>query len=112
MPNKGQRGTMAETRYQRYLIETIESMLPGCFIMKNDSSYVQGVPDLLILYGTRWAMLEVKASSDAPEEPNQDYYVDLFNNMSFGAFIFPENEREVLHALQRSLETRRSSRVS
>ncbi len=87
-------------------------MFPGCFILKNDTDYLQGIPDLLVLYNTRWAMLEVKREADAPEEPNQDYYIDVLNGMSFAAFIFPENEEEVLNELQHAFSTRRPTRLS
>jgi len=91
---------MAERDYQSSLIKKLERMLPGCFILKNDPGYLQGVPDLLILYGGRWAMLEVKANAKAKVQVNQPYYVDLLNSMSFAAFIHPENEQEVLDALR------------
>ena len=94
---------MRESVYQSKLIKKIEQLLPGCVVIKNDPEQRQGLPDLLILYSYTWAMLEVKASATSPERPNQAYYVDLFNNMSFASFIFPENEEEVLDALQRSL---------
>ncbi|WPJ30612.1 endonuclease [Streptomyces phage Psst1] len=91
---------MLERDYQKRLIETLEKMFPGCFILKNDPGYLQGVPDLLILYGGRWAMLEVKANAKAPSRPNQNYYIELLNGMSFAAFIHPSNEQEVLDALR------------
>ncbi len=91
---------MLERDYQKSLIVKIERMFPGCFILKNDPGYLQGVPDLLILHGGRWAMLEVKASAKAPSRPNQNYYVELLNGMSFAAFIHPSNEQEVLDALR------------
>lgn len=94
---------MGESDYQSRLIKVLRDMFPGCVILKNDPEYLQGIPDLLILYGDNWAALEVKAYADAPEQPNQDYYVDELNKMSFAAFIYPENEEEVLDALQRSL---------
>lgn len=90
----------SEAVYQNKLISKIQDLFPGCFILRNDPSENQGIPDLLILYGHQWAMLEVKLSFDSPEQPNQDYYIDLFNNMSYAAFICPENEREILHDLQ------------
>lgn len=95
---------MLESKYQARLIDKLEGMFPGCFILKNDSAYLQGVPDLLVLYRDRWAMLEVKASEDAPARPNQPYYVELLNSMSFAAFIYPSNETEILRGLQQAFE--------
>jgi hypothetical protein len=103
---------MRESVYQSDLIHTLKTLLPDCVILKNDSGYLQGVPDLLVLYNDRWAMLEVKASSDSREQPNQLFWVTQFNEMSFAAFIYPENESEVLHALYESFHTRRTTRVS
>jgi len=103
-----------ERDYQAALKKRIQTLLPGCLIVKQDANQTQGILDLLILHNDRWAMLEVKASADAPHRPNQDYYVEKFAGMSFAAFIYPENEQEVLNALQRALQNRceRVSRLS
>lgn len=93
---------MLERDYQAKLIKRLVEIFPDCIVLKNDTSYLQGIPDLLILYNDRWAALEVKAYENADEQPNQQYYVDLMNSMSFAAFIYPENELEVLHALQQA----------
>lgn len=77
-------------------------MFPGCIVLKNDPNYLQGIPDLLILWGPRWATLEVKKSANASHQPNQDYYVATMDDMSFSRFIYPENKEEVLHELQQS----------
>lgn len=103
---------MRENQYQAYLIKEIQNRFDGAFILKNDSAYLQGVPDLLILVGDRWAMLEVKASATSPQQPNQEYYVDILNDMSFAAFIYPENEQEVLDDLSFALQPRRAARLS
>lgn len=103
---------MNERQYQAKLLKKLRELLPGCLILKNDSSYMQGVPDLIILYGDRWGMLEVKRNATAAFQANQAYYVSELNHMSFAAFIYPENEDEVLHDLQRSLAPSRGSRVS
>ena len=103
---------MSERVYQAKLIKKLRKLLPDCVILKNDSGYMQGIPDLIILFNDRWAMLEVKDGKDSCEQPNQEYYVDLLNRMSFAAFIFPSNEKEVLDELQQALKHRRSSRFS
>lgn len=96
---------MLEGDYQAYLIKKIKKqILPGSVVLKNDTQYLQGFPDLTILYYGRWGVLEVKTSKSAPERPNQRYYIDLLDGMSFAAFIFPENEKEILYDLQRTLE--------
>jgi hypothetical protein len=103
---------MLESTYQAYLIKKLRDLFPGCFIMKNDSAYIQGVPDLTILYGLMWAVLEVKTSATAKERPNQRYYVMQLNDMSFAAFIYPENEEEVLRELQQAFEPEGHPRIS
>lgn len=104
---------MLERDYQAQLIKRIKREFPSCIILKNDSAYIQGIPDLAILFGKKWAMLEVKASEDSVVQPNQGYYVQTLNKMSFAAFIYPENEEEVLDALEFYLvpRTRRKSRA-
>ena len=97
-----ERREVAENRFQAELIKEIKAMFPGCMVLKNDSGYMQGIPDLLILWGPHWATLEVKDSEDSPARPNQPYYVDLMNRMSFSAFIYPENREMVLDGLQSS----------
>jgi hypothetical protein len=81
-------------------------MFPGCEILKNDPQYRQGMLDLTIFHGPAWAMLEVKASSSAGTRPNQTFYVRRMDDMSFAAFIYPENEEEVLTALQEAFASR------
>jgi len=93
-----------ERDYQPKLIEKLEAMFPGCLILKNDTSYLQGIPDLSIFYGKHWAMLEVKAGAKSRVQVNQPYYVELTNSMSFAAFIYPENEEEVLDALREAFQ--------
>ena len=93
---------MKENQFQSKLIEDLESRFPGCIILKNDSSYRQGIPDLTIFYQDKWATLEVKKNKNAVHQPNQDYYVDQMNKMSFSRFIYPENKEEVLHELQQA----------
>lgn len=95
---------MTESQYQAALIKKIKALLPGCVVLKNDSSYQQGILDLTILYFEKWAALEVKATPQSARQPNQEYFVQQLDEMSFAAFIDPENEGEVLDALQEALQ--------
>lgn len=95
---------MLENKFQAKLIQELKQMFDGCIVMKNDSSYIQGIPDLLILYKDRWASLEVKKTANAKRQPNQEYYVGRMNEMSFSSFICPENKEEVLRDLQQALK--------
>lgn len=90
-----------ESKFQKDLMDEIRELYPGCMIMKNDSGYIQGIPDWTILYRDRWAVIEAKAEEDAEHQPNQDYYVDKMNNMSFSRFAYPENKDEVLRDLEK-----------
>lgn len=92
-----------ENAFQSELIKEIKGLLPGCMVLKNDPEYIQGIPDLTIFYKDRWATLEVKRASNASHRPNQDYYVDKMNEMSFSRFISPENKKEILNELQSAL---------
>ena len=102
---------MRETQYQAKLIKKIERMFPGCLVLKNNPNHLQGVPDLLILWYGTWGALEVKLALDSEIQANQRHYVSRMDEMSFAAFICPENEEEVLRDLQRALSAGRSSRI-
>ena len=90
---------MLESKFQAKLIKELKDKFPGCIVMKNDAEYIQGIPDLTILHGERWASLEVKKNAKASHRPNQDYYVDKMDAMSFSRFVYPENKDEVLDEL-------------
>lgn len=91
-----------ERDFQPSVIAEIEKRLPGALVSKIEAE--QGWPDLLILYNDKWAMLECKREEKAKHQPNQDYYVEMMNSMSFSRFIFPENKEEVLSDLEQALQ--------
>ena len=100
------RGRLAlERDFQPKLKKEIRARFPGCYIFKLDSSEFQGIPDLLILWGERWAILEVKReepTSPDDYQPNQEWYIEEFNRLSFSSVIFPENKEAVLDDLQQA----------
>jgi hypothetical protein len=102
---------VTEAAYQAKLIRRLKQIFPGCEVLKNDPNYVQGILDLTLFWGPYWAMLEVKTSATSPQRPNQSYYVNRLNDMSFAAFIYPENEEEVLTALQEAFASRGATRI-
>ena len=93
-----------ESKFQANLVKRLKSEFPGCVILKNDENYIQGFPDLTILYKDKWAVLESKRFETASHRPNQDYYVNLLNSMSFSKFVYPENEEEVIDGLREVFE--------
>ena len=93
-----------ERDFQAKLIKELKKRFEGCMVMKLDPDYIQGIPDLLVLYKDKWATLECKKSAKASKRPNQEHYVKTMNDMSFSAFIFPENKEEVLDELQQLFE--------
>lgn len=101
-----------ENSFQAKLIKDIKSLFPNCVVLKNDANYLQGIPDLLILFKDRWAALECKRTNSASHRPNQDYYVGKLNEMSYASFISPENRSEVLNELQQTFGVNGSTRIS
>lgn len=102
---------MRESNFQAKLIQEIQERFPGSVVMKNDPSYKQGFPDILVLFKNRWAALEVKRGSKASRRPNQEYYVDKLGKMSYASFIYPENKEDVLNEIQQSFGIRRTTCV-
>lgn len=96
---------MKENRFQSELIKEIKTRFPGCMVFKNDPNYIQGIPDLTVLYGEHWALLECKKSAHEKHQPNQDHYIEQGDKMSFARFIYPENRAEVLNDLQSAFES-------
>lgn len=100
-----------ESDFQADLIKVLRRLFPGCIVLKNDANYLQGVPDLLILWLNRWAALEVKKSPKSDVRPNQLHYIRQMDRMSFAAVINPENKDSVLGDLQRAFGTQRDARI-
>lgn len=96
---------MKENKFQSNLIKDLKKLFVGCIITKLDSSHIQGIPDLLVLYKNKWAVLECKKNASAKRQPNQEHYVGLMNAMSFARFIYPENKEEVLNELQKAFKS-------
>ena len=103
---------MKESAFQHQLIGELKARFPGCLVLKNDEQYIQGIPDLMVLWGTHWAALECKASKGASHRPNQDWYVERLRQMSFAAFISPENKEEVLDEISQAWGAGGPARVS
>ena len=102
---------MRENKFQSELIKEIKSRFPDCIVVKNDPNYLQGIPDLLILHGNHWAALECKKDSGASHRPNQDYYVERMDDMSFSRFIYPENREAVLNDMEQAFKSGRKTRL-
>jgi hypothetical protein len=97
---------LTEAQYQAKLKKQLKERFPDAIIFKLDptASGIQGFPDLMILHNNKWAALEVKKDELSKHRPNQDKYVEKIRQMgSYSAFIFPQNEKEIIDELERSL---------
>lgn len=91
------RSSKLESGFQDKIRKELKSRYPDSLIFKMDQ--IQGIPDMLILYKDKYAFLENKKSATATKQPNQEYYINKLNNMSFARFVFPENKNKVLEEL-------------
>lgn len=103
---------MLESVFKKKLINRILHEFPGAIVLKADANYIQGIPDNFILFRNKWAAFEAKRSKFSSHQPNQDYYVDLLNRMSYASFVYPENEDLFFHEIQRSFRPSRATRIS
>ena len=90
-----------ENKFQSQLKTEILKRFPGAMVTKLDARYIQGIPDLLILYKNKWATLECKRSASESHQPNQDLY---------SSFIYPENKEDVLNEMEQAFKARKHSR--
>lgn len=91
---------MLENRFKTKLIGELKERFPGCYVFHLDPNEMQGAPDLLILYKNRWAALEGKKSATASIRPNQEFYVEKMNTLSYASIIYPENKDEIINELE------------
>lgn len=103
---------MKESTFQHKLITALKERLPGSVILKTDPTYIQGFPDLVVLYKKRWCALEVKNRQKASHRPNQDYWVNKLNKMSYASFVYPENLEDILNGISKSFKPGRNTRIS
>ena len=92
---------MKESNFQKQLITDLKKTFPGCIVLKNDANYIQGIPDLTVLYKDRWALLECKNGPNSKHQTNQDYYISKGKEMSYASFVNPENKESVLLDLKK-----------
>lgn len=88
-----------ENRFQAVLKSELKLLFPGCIVMKNDPTDIQGIPDLTVIYKNKYAFLECKREEEASRQPNQKHYIDQATRYAFGDFVYPENKSEVLNRL-------------
>ena len=86
-----------ENIFQAKLIKKLYALFPGCIVLKNDAHYIQGIPDLTLIFKDRCYILECKKDEGSNRLFNQRMYIAKINEMGgFARFIYPENEKEIL----------------
>lgn len=91
-----------ESKFEATVCKKIKSWDSKIRVHKNDpNSTSQGQPDRIVLFDGKFAMLEFKASRNAIKQPNQEWWINYYNNGNgFAKFIYPENSEEVLNDLK------------
>lgn len=92
-----------ESKFERKLVKKLERQYPGAYVIKTNPNHIQGFPDRIFLYNDFWAAFDAKRSRTASVRPNQRHYIEQLDHMSFGMFVYPENEEEFLNEIQRAL---------
>lgn len=96
-----------ESKFQSALIKRIYEMYPEAIVLKNDPNYRQGIPDLIVLYRDKYAMLECKRDESSSHQPNQLYYIKMFSRYTVASFVYPQNVEEILNEIQKLFDTAR-----
>lgn len=96
---------MLENKFKTNLIKEIKKCFPNSMVLHLDPTEIQGIPDLIVLYKNHWAVLECKKNKEASIRPNQEYYIKIMDDMSFGRIIYPENKELVIYELQQAFES-------
>lgn len=97
---KSTREKKLESETERNFKQDMNRRLPGGWWVKGNSQMQQGIPDQTFYYGPRWAMFEFKRAENSDLQENQDWFIDMFNEMSYARFVSPENYNEVLDEVQ------------
>lgn len=99
--------TKLESEFQANLIKELEALIPGCMVLVKPGYYIQGFPDLMVLYKNMWVALECKQSATSDFQPNQEWWVSQLDEMGYAATIYPENSKEIIDEVLRSFKLRR-----
>lgn len=97
---------MNETEFKKEFLDRVKREFPDCEITRGNSATKQGIPDTFVFYDNAWVALEFKISPDAATRPNQSWYVERFNKMSYATFVYPDNADEVFREIQHTFNTR------
>jgi Holliday junction resolvase-like predicted endonuclease len=84
---------MSEKQLQREIIDFLKSR--GAYVLKNDATYRQGVPDLSFWHSDLSGFIEVKAHENSPFRPLQERTIARLEAMGvFCQVVHAENWSE------------------
>lgn len=98
---------MLESEFKRKFKNMLEQSYPGCVLVDINPEQFRSFPDLLFLYDKFWATFEMKRTVGSAVRPNQPYWVEKLDNMSFSRFVEPGTAKEVLDDLARAIQSGR-----
>ena len=95
-----------ETKFKKMFKKKLKRLYPECIIVEADPTYFWSVPDVYFFLGSFWAALEFKRTEGSSRRPNQEYWVEVLDKMSFARFVYPGVEEEVLSELEAAIQNR------
>ena len=60
---------MLENKFKTGLVRELKERFPGCMVVHLDPNEIQGIPDLLVLYGTTWGGRQEISNCISSSEP-------------------------------------------
>lgn len=81
---------MSEAKFQADFVSDLRDM--GCIVLKQDPviGKQKGVPDILVIYKSRWMFLEFKASEGSPFRPGQREFLEKLSRWGYAKKVYPE----------------------
>lgn len=85
-----------ESTFEKEFCKALRQTLGERYTYTFKLTAAKGIPDRLILYKDKYALLEFKQYKNAKKQPGQETWVGHFDNLAYAAIVYPENAEKVM----------------